>query len=104
MRFFLVFLLSSFVAKADVLLSVTAKYGANGYDVEGSSSTTTSSKTKKHHSKTYTTTTGSLDVDNRVQLVPGLMIQTMPEKKYDLSIGAGVYMDSTFNMFVGMRL
>ena len=92
-------------SKADVLLSVTAKYGANGFDAQGSTSTSTlSTPAKKHKTTSFTTTTGSLDVDNRVQLVPGITLQTIPEKKYDLSIGGGIYTDSTVSVFLGIRL
>jgi len=105
MKIFILILLSSFAASGDVLLSVTAKYGANGFDAQGSTSTSTlSTPAKKHKTTSFTTTTGSLDVDNRVQLVPGITLQTIPEKKYDLSIGGGIYTDSTVSVFLGIRL
>jgi len=97
-------------AKADVLLSVTGKYGVSGYNTSFSPSSSNSSTTMTGHGKnsststTYTFTNGSLDVSNRYQLVPGLMLQTLPEKRYDLSFGAGAYLDSTVDIFVGIRL
>lgn len=99
-------------AHCDVLLSVTAKYGVTGYNTEFSPGSSNSSTTVSNHGKsknnststTVTTTGGTLDIDNKYQLVPGLMLQTMPENRYDLSIGAGIYMDSTVNMFLGIRL
>lgn len=103
------FLLSSCDVKADVLLGITAKYGANGYDAEGyTTSTTTSSylnrRCRKSSGSTYTTTNGYLDVENRYELVPGLSLQTIPENKYGLSFGTGIYLDQTINMFLGIRL
>ena len=99
-----VVLLFSMSSQADIMLGLTGKYGANGFDAEGTTSSSTSSIINHHRSRTYTLTNGSLDIDNRYQFVPGLMLQTMPEKKYDFSLGVGAYLDATLNVFLGIRL
>lgn len=112
MKSLIALLLLTSMAKADVLLGLTTKYGVSGYNTSfspgsSSSSTVTSTHGNSHNnstSTTYTFTNGSLDISNKYQLVPGLMLQTLPEKRYDLSFGAGAYLDSTVDLFVGIRL
>lgn len=98
-------------ATADVILSGGAKYGPNGYNASGnsySSSETTMTTHGHGHGKTTSTSSSesgsNVDVSNRVQLVPGIKLQTVPKEKFDLSVGAGYYMDSTVELFLGIRL
>ena len=98
------------MVKADVILSVTGKYGPNGYDTKTTNnnvtSSTTSTVTKKHVSSTSTSTVTMPDSDvtatNHYQLVPGLRLQTVPEP-WGLSVGVGYYFDNTFEGSLGIR-
>lgn len=111
MKFLVLFvLLCSVSSHADILVGLTGKYGPSGYEVsDGGSSTSSSSVTKRSWFRRKTTVTnttvqGALDVDTTYDFVPGLMIQSVPDKKYDLSVGVAGYLDETVSVFLGIRL
>lgn len=108
-------LLVSTSAQADILLGLTGKYGISGYDVSGGGSSSSSSSSSvikrgrcfRRSSTTVTSTTTSsspLDIDDVYEFVPGIMLQTVPEKKYDFSVGIAGYLDETVSVFFGIRL
>ena len=100
---FVISLLLLFIARiseADTIFSTGVKYGPNGYKANGNRSVTTT--TKKHSSTTQTVDTSS--VENRIEMVPGFKLQTIPKEFLDLSFGAGYYLDNTVEVFIGVRL
>lgn len=100
-----VLMMMSKIAKADYIFSMTAKYGPNGYKTSGSSSSSSSSTVKKSssHTTTSTVTNNSMSVANRVDVVPGLRLQSIPDSVGGLSVGVGYYFDNTLEASLGVR-
>jgi hypothetical protein len=94
MKFVLLLLLSSF-AQADVIISGVVKDGPNGYIANGSVSSSST--------KTTSTTTNTFNVSNRIEMNPGLQIQYLP-KESPIVFGIGGFSDSTLEALIGIRL
>ena len=97
-------LIISSVCRADVLLSGTVKYGITNNSTNTVATTTTSTKSS------HQTTTNSITADTitpnaqSMRLVPGITLQSIPDEKHRLSIGAGAYLDQTVEISLGIRL
>lgn len=113
MKYLLLLVFLSSMAKADIIIGPSVKYGVNGYTTSGTpgSSVTTSSSASSGHGHNATSssssvtdsTNGGVQVQDRIQAVVGLKIQTVPSWG-GLSFGGGLYMDGTAEFNIGIRL
>lgn len=110
LRYFISLLLVSNIAQADFIISIAGKYQNFNEDLVDSTKTIKSNTiTHSKHPKTTVINSSSNTVttysdDPSSTLVPGLMLQSVPTEKYNLSVSIGAYLDQSFTLSLGIRL
>jgi len=94
-KLILISLLLSNYSHADVILSVSGKYGPRS---ETTNQTTVVNKYKKH--STYSSSSSTPTYSEQRDLVPGIKLQYVKT----FSIGVGVFTDSTVEIDLGIKL